>query len=56
MSGRWNWLLIGLVALLGAMSLGSDCDVRIRDFGDGVFVDVDRDDDDFFDDLEDLFD
>ncbi|HOB73441.1 MAG TPA: hypothetical protein PKG54_02845 [Phycisphaerae bacterium] len=54
-----EWWLIGLIALFGALSLGSDCDIRVRGFGDGFFVDIDDDDDffdDFFDDLEDLFD
>lgn len=56
------WWLIGLIALSGVLSMGSDCDIRVRGFGDRFIVDFDDDDDffddldDFFDDLEDLFD
>lgn len=53
---KWKeWAMIGLVTLTGAVSLGSDCDVRVTG-DDGFRIDVDNDDDDFWDDLEDLFD
>jgi len=53
-----EWLLIGMVALAGAASLGSDCDFTLRGDEDGIRFDVDDDDDldDLFDDIEDLFD
>jgi hypothetical protein len=54
MSRLKAWTLIGLVVLTGALSLGNDCNVRVN--GDGLRVDVDDEEDNFFNDLEDLFD
>ena len=59
MSKLKEWLLIGMVALAGAASLGSDCDFTLRGDEDGIRFDVDDDDDDLedlFDDIKDLFD
>jgi len=57
MSKLREWLLIGIVALTGAVTLGSDCDFTIRGDEDGIhFDDNDDDVDEFFEDLEDLFD
>jgi hypothetical protein len=56
MSKLKEWTVIGMIALTGAVSLGADCDFNIRGDEDGLQLDVDEDNDDFFDDLEDLFD
>ncbi|HPD30123.1 MAG TPA: hypothetical protein PLL20_09025 [Phycisphaerae bacterium] len=59
MSKLKEWLLIGMVALVGAASLGSDCNFTLRGDEDGIRFDVDDDDDDLedlFDDIKDLFD
>ena len=52
-----RWMLIALVTLTGAVSLGSDCDFAITGDEEGLQFDFDEDDEDeFFEDLEDLFD
>jgi hypothetical protein len=57
MSKLKEWTLIAMVALTGAVSLGSDCDFTLTGDEDGLQFDFDEDDDDdFFEDLEDLFD
>lgn len=48
--------LIGLITLTGALSLASDCDIDIEGDDGGFVVDVDNDNDDFWDNLEDFFD
>lgn len=54
---KWKeWLVIAMLTLTGAVSLGSDCNLDITGDEDGFQVDFDDDGDDFFDDLEDLFD
>ena len=54
---KWKeWMMIGMVTLTGAVSLGSDCDLSIVGDEDGLQIDFDDDDDNFFDNLADLFD
>ena len=61
MSKLKEWMLIAMVALTGAVSLGSDsdCNFTLRGDEDGIRFDVDDHDSDteqFFEDLGDLFD
>lgn len=58
MSRLKKWTLIAMISLTAVVSMGADCNFTLRGDEDGLRFDVGNDDDkdNFFDDLEDLFD